>query len=470
MNAKVESCKDNKLSALSLRGTNKVRDKAIHNVAYFKDSIAESRKDKIIDCHDSTNAESCNDKCQSIETDCKAQNLQSQSKSAESIQPYPNLSYESIPPELAWDLNLPLPRGYGFIFCLLHGAGTTAMTHYLRLCGIALNRHWGNGDYQYMEAYKLLLKSNKISGVIVSSSDFNHTRDKMIKLVDKQCPILSVFRDPISVLKPVINHLYGGYSKKPLTSFALDTDIKSLFDFKLIRRFDKVCISDFLRKCCNETHKESIYYGNEFLIQATQFICIDMKEILPQKAFYTMQKLSKFLGFHIDSCIEDGFKRLINSNEEYDLRPLEGRKMMITIADKVVIIYFSKNEKFEKDFVECIHLFSQSNLIVSQFGLKAYISKDDFALLNNDKDTFVKVKDFLREYFIQAEQYRNENYNRLFDESKILELLRKDKKSSLSLRKALRMRYAYVIKKYPDIVESWKYYQEFERMCEELDK
>ena len=40
LNAKVESCKDNKLSALSLRGTNKVRDEAIHNVAYFKDSSA----------------------------------------------------------------------------------------------------------------------------------------------------------------------------------------------------------------------------------------------------------------------------------------------------------------------------------------------------------------------------------------------------------------------------------------------
>ncbi|WP_289701136.1 hypothetical protein [Helicobacter rodentium] len=125
LNAKVESCKDNKLSALSLRGTNKVRDEAIHNVAYFKDSIAESRMDKIMDCHDSTNAESCNDKCQSIETDRKAQNLQSQSKSAESIQPYPNLSYESIPPELAWDLNLPLPRRYDCIWALfgLSGCG-----------------------------------------------------------------------------------------------------------------------------------------------------------------------------------------------------------------------------------------------------------------------------------------------------------------------------------------------------------
>ncbi|WP_301006477.1 MULTISPECIES: hypothetical protein [Helicobacter] len=39
-------------------------------------------------------------------------NVESQRENRDSIQPYPNLSYESIPAELAWDLNLPLPRNY----------------------------------------------------------------------------------------------------------------------------------------------------------------------------------------------------------------------------------------------------------------------------------------------------------------------------------------------------------------------
>lgn len=45
------------------------------------------------------------------ERESKECNVESQRENRDSIQPYPNLSYESIPAELAWDLNLPLPRG-----------------------------------------------------------------------------------------------------------------------------------------------------------------------------------------------------------------------------------------------------------------------------------------------------------------------------------------------------------------------
>ncbi|WP_169734695.1 hypothetical protein [Helicobacter rodentium] len=98
--------------------------------------------DKIMDCHDSTNAESCNDEYQS--------------KSAESIQPYPNLSYESIPPELAWDLNLPLPRRYDCIWALFGLSGCAAFGSFLGKLGTSMLYVGASFDKAYKKAYLYL--------------------------------------------------------------------------------------------------------------------------------------------------------------------------------------------------------------------------------------------------------------------------------------------------------------------------
>ena len=300
LNAKVESCKDNKLSALSLRGTNKVRDEAIHNVAYFKDSIVGSKVDKIIDCHDFTNAESCNDKCQSIKTDCKAQNLQSQSKSAESIQPYPNLSYESIPPELAWDLNLPLPRGYDCIWALFGLSGCVAFGSFLGKLGTSMLYVGAPFDKVYKKAYLYLRERSLNLLVWVSFDDRKELhREKLFSLMDSEVPLLMNVRDSFGRLKHGVNH---GSFKTGKTQYSIDDPMELLVDRVTYGGQDKPHL-DILGNFSNG----NVFCGSpeiwiydkivQMLPNAKYVKYLDMQEIVGERTFDTMMKLAKEFGF-----------------------------------------------------------------------------------------------------------------------------------------------------------------------------
>ncbi|EDP2687118.1 DUF2972 domain-containing protein, partial [Campylobacter jejuni] len=65
-------------------------------------------------------------------------------------------------------------------------------------------------------------------------------------------------------------------------------------------------------------------------------------------------------------------------------------------------------------------------------------------------------------------QEQNER-NKLFKEEDILNYLKKNKDLALKLKGILDKDYIHIKKHRPDIVASWKYYQEFEKMCKELD-
>ncbi|ELW3279790.1 DUF2972 domain-containing protein, partial [Campylobacter jejuni] len=58
---------------------------------------------------------------------------------------------------------------------------------------------------------------------------------------------------------------------------------------------------------------------------------------------------------------------------------------------------------------------------------------------------------------------------KFFDEEDILEYFKKNKDLAFKLKNILDEDYDHIKQYRPDIVASWKYYQEFEKMCQELD-
>ncbi|EJW7827890.1 sugar transferase, partial [Campylobacter jejuni] len=50
------------------------------------------------------------------------------------------INYKNIPAELAWEMNLPLPRNYRFIFITGGSCGHMAMFLYFKL--LKINRNW----------------------------------------------------------------------------------------------------------------------------------------------------------------------------------------------------------------------------------------------------------------------------------------------------------------------------------------
>ncbi|MCW1555347.1 sugar transferase, partial [Campylobacter jejuni] len=116
------------------------------------------------------------------------------------------INYKNIPAELAWEMNLPLPDNYEFVFLNIFGAGSDAMDKFLRGCGISMNARVNNNYNRYLDSYKLLINSKNYNVLVLSGHKISSDTDKLFFLIIKKVPYLCIVRDPISLLKPLVNH------------------------------------------------------------------------------------------------------------------------------------------------------------------------------------------------------------------------------------------------------------------------
>ncbi|MCH5336672.1 MAG: DUF2972 domain-containing protein, partial [Campylobacter sp.] len=89
-------------------------------------------------------------------------------------------------------------------------------------------------------------------------------------------------------------------------------------------------------------------------------------------------------------------------------------------------------------------------------------------LKNNDK-LFEATKNYLKDFAYKLDERMKLEDSLMLNEKDVLEYLRNNKQARLDLKSILDEELAHVEAHRPDIVASWKYYQEFENMCEELD-
>lgn len=140
--------------------------------------------------------------------------------------PYPPLlnpatiNYDGIPAEFAWELNLPLPPYFDFLFLASHGAGGSGFHRFLEHCGCSGFYYGGIEDARaaYVSIYQQILKNalnpnSKSKHTYLSIIDYVLRGDykKYFALVPKK-PAINLVRDPISILRSHlgIKRLAGG--------------------------------------------------------------------------------------------------------------------------------------------------------------------------------------------------------------------------------------------------------------------
>ncbi len=98
-----------------------------------------------------------------------------ESKNEESLQPYANLSYESIPASLAWDLNLPLPLYYKFVWLVTWGSGWSSMRSYLSNYGVQFSHLMACADKNsYRSMFDRILQN---SGILCLINRFHFSNE-----------------------------------------------------------------------------------------------------------------------------------------------------------------------------------------------------------------------------------------------------------------------------------------------------
>ncbi|HEA8214031.1 TPA: DUF2972 domain-containing protein, partial [Campylobacter jejuni] len=154
----------------------------------------------------------------------------------------------------------------------------------------------------------------------------------------------------------------------------------------------------------------------------------------------------------------------------YPTNQYDNKKDIFTHPIEIIITFrkmmlYCNQEKLidmKKDF------FSKSNWDI-QDEILFLIDKNDKNRLLSDSCLFLQTQQYLRKFMIVFENKIKEEKKKLFSENDILNYLRDNKQARIKLKNVLKHEINFTKKTNQKIVASWKYYQEFEKMCKELD-
>lgn len=391
--------------------------------------------------------------------------------------PYPpllnpdSIDYDSIPAEFAWELNLPLPPNYDLIY-FSNGASASAyicqcFTH----CGLKIYPHWigiGKTDFKekYTLNYDLILQKTNYFNIIIVCVFATHN-NKLFWLLPKSVPLLYVARDPISRVKSACNHDAGiaiptqsrrlNLSKTdfanliPTTKYytlngvANKPQIQSAFD--LNRLYHLACFDSFLSQMPN--------LGEKYIFSFESFA--------PNRSFETFQKIAKIFNLNMPQD-----ERLFNTRAEKARFGLSVLPVEFS-HDKITIHICADSSVRNNEIVELTEtILGKSHYFINDSEIIIYTTKNNAKLLESSND-FARIKAYLVDYIKALENNVKATLQSLISEENILEYLRNDKQKREMLKSAFDNELGFLKANYPDIVESWKYYNEFEKMCNELD-
>ncbi|MBZ7969354.1 DUF2972 domain-containing protein, partial [Campylobacter molothri] len=369
---------------------------------------------------------------------------------------------------------------YEFVLLYGHGCGTHALTNFLFLLGHFYNIDYyrgGDGNERYIKFYNRLLKLKHERNIInigdinpVSYGDKNK-RDKLFSSFQKITPILFQIRDPMELIK----HAYGRKWENDLAknrefdlSYQINDIVKEVqkYGYNLPDTFEALKNQVFLWKTLKDC------FAN-----FTDCTYLDISKIRGKETIKTMHILAKKFNFqkpkkeheiYLTRNFFGGnlwflFPLTLYINKE-DLLKSKRNINVNKKADSIII--YIKALEHNKNYID---LYDEIGLQKTENLIGIYIKKDDYYQLKKDsifcKEVFLYIKKLMEKLYhrIQIED------DLMLKVEDVLRHLRNNSSARISAKNILDKELIYIKQYCPDIVASWKYYQEFEKMCEELD-
>ncbi|HHY1195492.1 TPA: DUF2972 domain-containing protein [Campylobacter jejuni] len=380
------------------------------------------------------------------------------------------INYHNIPAELAWEMNLPLPENYDILMFGSHGTGNVAfrtfMDQYKYFCISELDSH---DSYAIYLSYYTRLQFNKFTylRILLLTNDFQ--TKKLYSLIQSK-NILCIVRDPISSLKSHLNLERAGksFSRK----FQFNTPIENIMKDRI--SYSGGGSNPDLRSIVSWINLRIICFHDYLLykllmLNNKKIVFISTNDIVGKKnTLKTINRLAYI--FNLPKNTQTTDRKIFNHNISYygNFLPMyiDLKQYFKLNNDLNVKITYSG---LQNENEICINrILNIENNLFSLMIEKAYL-KEFIDLLNtfNMKDKISKYFSKLLKYIIAV---KNQENNKKLNENEILLYLKHNKNIAQLFRNILEQDHLFHVKKYrPDIVASWKYYQEFEQMCKELD-
>lgn len=358
-----------------------------------------------------------------------------------------------------------------------HGSGGIAMAEFLRKCGCKVYYSDAVANIAYSYYYKILSKDwtqynvliyAEYERYLISSMRNSIQEDKLFILTDKKLPILFQTRDSIGMMKHALGRKWIELEKSWNSVFYLNDN--SVLD--KIPIIQKIFQEGIFKNRNMFAFKRRVFIQNSLanaFKHSGEITYLDMSEISKEKAFDTMVKLSQKFGFNPPKEEDKHFfeTKKTGGGAIFQILPLTliARAKDIGVGDEEVKIEISvlKNTNeldLTKEIIDFIPL--------QDFAF--YITQEDYEILKSNDKFFSTTKNYLKDFAYKLDERIKLEESLMINEKDVLEYLRNNKQARLDIKSILDEDLIHIKTHRPDIVASWKYYQEFERMCEELDR
>ncbi|EIK1945417.1 DUF2972 domain-containing protein [Campylobacter jejuni] len=375
------------------------------------------------------------------------------------------INYHNIPAELAWEMNLPLPDNYEFVWLGGHAMGCAALNLFFQRCNV--NVKWCgylNGFDRFVFNYHLLVSNSSSYNALQIFEYRTFTNkfeeEKFFSSFSSKKKILISYKDPFTMIKTILNanivkSEYYIQDKKLNASNITKNTIDILQRYK--RKYNKYNIKDFDPYLLQ--HQMLI---QEFLLKYfknSKKYFLDMNDIQPENAFITLEKLATYFNFTKPSILDKQFYQEKKSLATTFL--LHYFPLILDFDEFEIEINAKELNYSKKDDIS--DLFFKKKIYIDNHQIHFYINKN----LDFDKKLYIKIKKIILQLIYIIKKYIN--LNQPLCEKDILHYLSLDKKYRDIYLKIINYNLTTLKQHRPDIVASWKYYQEFEKMCKELD-
>ncbi|HFZ5011693.1 TPA: DUF2972 domain-containing protein, partial [Campylobacter jejuni] len=94
------------------------------------------------------------------------------------------------------------------------------------------------------------------------------------------------------------------------------------------------------------------------------------------------------------------------------------------------------------------------------------VKSNEYEMLKNNQELFLASKKYLNDYMDALEKHEQKIKDNLITEEQILDYLKDKKDLRIKLKQLIDDDLTYVRENHPEYLQKWKYYQEFEKLCE----
>ncbi|RDU67008.1 hypothetical protein CQA53_01720 [Helicobacter didelphidarum] len=388
----------------------------------------------------------------------------------QNIAPYPPLlnpkeiDYERINPEIAWEINLPLKDEYLFYFRSQAVSAHDAVLDMFRSCGIesAMHHNFSIKDF-FVQNFKLIqnkdiASQNKLVFYILYhnllSVDKIQNVQKFFSLTyHKHKKVIYLVRDPIARMRSLINDSWS----KGLLKISLECSIiEALKDGIKYGGWGREF--NFMSKIDNLGFP---HYAMDSLVQMMDYNAnihyLDFEEILPKNAFSTFEKLSK--KFHFDPPCHETFPNSVKHDTQLKkILPIE-----LVVNEKIKILIYTTY--YQDDQINITNLLLEN---CEYENLGCFVENESiYETIINNKELLIQLKEYFKVFMQHFKKKVEIEKDRDINERDILQYLQQNPDTRKKVKEMYDKELVHIKTHRPDIVASWKYYQEFEKICTE---